>query len=108
MKKVVISIMAITMLSIGTGTVFAGDADKGAKLFKKKCKACHLTTDKKKVGPGLKGVYGRKGVYIEKLDDESLHKWLKDPKKVNKKAKMMNLKLKDDQIDDLIEYLKTL
>lgn len=36
------------------------------------CKACHNLTDVRLVGPGLKGVVGRR-------DEEWLKKWLKDP-----------------------------
>jgi len=37
-------------------------ASKGEKLFAQKgCNACHMVTDQKLVGPGLKGLNGRAG-----------------------------------------------
>jgi len=42
-----------------TSPTAAGDAIKG-KVASKKCKTCHNFTAKKKVGPGLKGIFGRK------------------------------------------------
>ncbi len=108
MKKTVASITALVILVAGAGMAHAMD---GKKLFKKKCKACHTITDKKKVGPGLKGVFGRESKMAGKLDEEGLRKWLKNPAAVNKKSKMAKLfktKLKDAEIEALIEYLKTL
>ncbi|MDX8401833.1 MAG: c-type cytochrome, partial [Mariprofundaceae bacterium] len=37
----------------------AGDAAKGARIGRK-CLSCHHTTARRKVGPGLAGVFGRK------------------------------------------------
>ena len=107
MNKVfaLIATLAITLTS--AGNLFAKEVNVEL-LFKRKCMSCHNKTEKKKVGPGLKGVYGRKGVHIEKLDDEGLYRWLKNPKAVTTKAKMPNRNLSDEQIKALIEYLKTL
>jgi len=111
MKKIVVSILAVVFFVAGGSAVFAGNAGEGAKIFKKKCGACHLETDKKKVGPGMKGVFGRESEVAGKMDEEGLHKWIKDPKSVNPKSKMAKLfkaKLKDEEIDDVIAYIKTL
>ncbi|MBE9504510.1 MAG: c-type cytochrome [Proteobacteria bacterium] len=105
MKKIISLVATIALLTVGAGISFAGD---GEKVFKKKCKGCHTTTAKKKMGPGLKGVFGRESAIAGTLDDAGLTAYLKDPKAVNKKAKMPNLKLEDDQITSVIEYLKTL
>ncbi len=108
MKKIVAVITTFAVLTAGAGLVFAGAAD-GEKVFKKKCKLCHLLSDKvsKMKAPGLKGVVGSDGVF-GKMHEAYLGKWLKNPKDVNKKAKMPNPKLKPKQIKDVIEYLKTL
>ncbi len=44
----------------------AGDADAGAKVFKK-CQACHsLKAGKRRTGPSLHGVYGRQaGTFVD-------------------------------------------
>ena len=111
MRKIIALAATVTILSASAGMAFAGDAGNGKKFFKKKCKACHLLTDKKKVGPGMKGVFGRESAIAGKMDEAGMQAWLKDPAAVNKKSKMAKLfktKLKDNEIADLIAYLKTL
>jgi cytochrome c len=112
------SAMALTSVT----AMAAGDATKGKKVFKK-CKACHSTkAGKKKVGPSMFGVVGRKagtakGFRFSKAmkgsgltwDEATLDKFLKKPKKLVKKTKMGfgGLK-KDSQRADVIAYMKTL
>lgn len=42
-----------------SGTLDAGMAENGNKIFAVKCSSCHKTTDEKLVGPGWKGVTTR-------------------------------------------------
>ena len=60
--------VAIFFVSLATSaqpSQAAGDAAAGQKIFKK-CSACHsLDPTKKKIGPTLKGVIGRKAGSIE-------------------------------------------
>ncbi len=110
----------------------AGDAVKGEKVFKK-CATCHMVGPdaKKKVGPPLNDIIGRKAGSLEGFKygksivaageaglvwtDEELFAYLKNPRKYlrakldDKKAKSkMALKLKkEDQRADVIAYLKT-
>jgi len=111
MKKFVVFVVSMAIMVVGSSAVFAGDAEKGEKFFKKKCKACHTVDGKKKVGPTLKGVLGRDSKEAGKLDEAGLTTWLKDPKAVFPKSKMAKLfktKLKDGEIADLVAYMKTL
>jgi cytochrome c len=115
MKKFLVFAITMAVLAVSSSAVMAGDAAKGAKFFKKKCKACHTVDGKKKVGPTLKGVLGResavKGMKGYKLDEAGITTWLKAPKKVfpkSKMAKLFKVKLKDGEIADLVAYLKTL
>ena len=55
-------VMALVM-SMASGSAFAGDPAKGQKAFMSKCNVCHSAAQgdkKKKVGPNLYGVVGRK------------------------------------------------
>jgi cytochrome c len=106
-----------------------GDVAKGQALSRK-CQACHNFNDKKKVGPGLAGVYNRKAgamadtKYSDALaagtwnwDAAHLAAWVCDSKAAVKtfsgnpaaKTKMTTLRICDPaQQADLIAYLKTL
>ncbi len=102
MKLKVLAAAAALMIVPGVAMA-GGDAKKGEKVFKK-CKACHTAEKggKKKVGPNLFGIIGRKagtkeGFKYSKLmmaaseaglvwNDEFLHKYLAK-KGVNKSLK---------------------
>ncbi len=120
MKKLVLSLLSVMLLS---GPAFAaGDAVKGAKVFKK-CAACHSPEEgKNKMGPSLFGVVGRDAASIEGYkyskamtkadivwDDENLAHFLKSPRKFVKGTKMSfgGIK-KDGDMDNLLAYLDTL
>ena len=107
--------------ALGGGAALAeGDAAKGEKVFKK-CKTCHtFDPSKKKIGPHLKGIIGRKSASVEGYkyskamkaadvtwDEETLDKYLIKPKAFIKGTKMSFAGLKkDSQRQDLIAYLK--
>lgn len=97
----------------------AGDAAKGQKVFNK-CKACHeVATDKNKVGPHLKGLFGRTSGTVEGFNysdemkakaivwsAETLKPYLADPKAVVPGGKMSFAGLKkEDELEDVIAYL---
>lgn len=91
-----------------------GDAAKGAKITKGKCGGCHaLDSDRKKVGPTLKGIYGKKptieGIPFATWDAAALDAWIKRPKDVKAKTKMAFSGIDDENIrQDIIAYMKTL
>ena len=107
--------------ALGSGTALAeGDPAKGKKVFNK-CKTCHtLKAGKKKVGPHLEGIIGRKAGSVEGYkyskamkaadvvwDEATLDEYLKKPKAFIKGTKMTFAGLKKDaQRQDLIAYLK--
>jgi len=106
---------------LGSGAALAeGDAAKGKKVFKK-CKTCHsFDPGKKKIGPHLTGVVGRKAASVEGYkyskamkaadivwDEATLDEFLKKPKAFVKGTKMTFAGLKkESQRQDLIAYLK--
>ncbi len=97
-----------------------------------KCKVCHNFSAKNKVGPGLKGVFGRKAgmhpgfrykftKYIKKgggwtWDEAHLRKWILNSKKAVKeftgnkraKTKMPPQHMKGAKADAIIAFLKGL
>ena len=118
-----------TMLfSVATAVVFStrpafadGDAKMGKTVFNK-CRACHaLKVGKKKVGPSLHGIVGRKAGWESdfnypkamkaagiKWTAENLDKYLKAPNKFIPKNKMpfCDLKKAKDRANIII-YLKS-
>ena len=106
-------------LALASGTM-AADAAKGKKVFNK-CKACHsLKAGKKKIGPDLAKLFGRKAGTVKKFryskgmkksgitwDEKSLDKYVTKPRKFLKGTKMAfpGLKKKADR-DNLIAFLK--
>ncbi|GAA5889482.1 hypothetical protein JCM6882_007047 [Rhodosporidiobolus microsporus] len=100
----------------------AGDASKGAGLFKTRCAQCHTTEagGANKVGPALHGIIGRQSGQVESYsyteankkaavhwDENTLFDYLENPKKYIPGTKMAfaGLKKAKDR-NDLITYLK--
>ncbi|MFI0848639.1 c-type cytochrome [Mesorhizobium sp. IMUNJ 23232] len=114
---------AMGLVALATGHSSAQDAAAGEKVFAK-CKACHVAdSDQNRVGPGLKGLIGRKAGTHEGFkyspamtaegeggvvwDDATLTTYLKNPKAMVKGTKMAFPGLKDDaDIANVIAYLK--
>jgi cytochrome c len=108
--KVSLSLAAVLGLSIAAAghAQLSPAATQGKATFDGKCAVCHSadTTDKK-IGPGLKGLYTR-GVFQDgttKVTDESVTERIQ-----NGKIPMPPFKdtLKPEEIQQLVEYLKTL
>ncbi len=124
-KGKLLAFAAALAVVLAGGQAYAGDAKKGAKVFKK-CKACHtVKAGKHKVGPSLAGVVGRKAGTAEGFkkykglkgvdwvwDEALLDEYLKDPKKFTKKrggkkaAMVFKLKKEKDR-QNIIAYLMT-
>ena len=114
--------MVIAVAVALPGPSFAeGDPTRGKKVFNK-CKACHLVaaTKKKKIGPHLAKIFGRKAGSVEGFkyskamkkadivwDEATIDAFLVKPKKFLKGTKMSfrGLKKEKDRAD-VIAYLK--
>ena len=125
MKRHILNLVLAAALTLpGTAALAAeGDAEAGAKVFKK-CKACHsLEEGKNKVGPHLAGIVDRDAGVVEGYkyskamreaeafvwDAANLDTFLTKPKAFLKGTKMSFAGLKKEgQRADVIAYLKSL
>jgi len=122
-RRVAIVVLALAgfAIAMASAAYAEGDAAKGKKVFRK-CAVCHsLDPAKKKIGPHLSGLIGRKiatvaGFKYSKAmrtadivwDEKTLDTFLVKPKRFLKRTKMMFPGLKKEQHRaDLIAYLKT-
>jgi uncharacterized membrane protein len=91
----------------GTGAETKSLAGEGAALFKKNCSACHFTDSTEvKVGTGLKGLFARDKFPVSgnPVSDDGFRQLLKTPY-----SKMPPFgQLADEQVNALLDYLKTL
>jgi cytochrome c len=108
-SKALLSSVAVLGLSfLSAGAQMSEAATHGKATFDSKCAICHSadTTDKK-IGPGLKGLYAR-GMMADgttKVTDETVTDRI-----MNGKVPMPPFKdqLKPVEIQEVVEYLKTL
>ena len=125
MKKYILKVLATSIAVAFTITTIAsaasgGDLANGEKLWKKKkCNKCHHLTEKKKIGPGVKGVTQKRSeawlikwmADLQKTWEENgpetqaMEKWKKGRDK-KKKTLMKTKKLSDQEIADLIAFMK--
>lgn len=117
-------LLAALALAGATTPSFAQDAEKGAKVFRL-CMACHTAdAPTNKVGPSLKGIFGRKAATVEGFkyseamlakgtegvvwDEPTLTAYLPDPRKFVPGTKMAFAGVKKpEDVADLIAFLKT-
>ncbi|GAA4525079.1 cytochrome c family protein [Chelativorans composti] len=123
MFKQKLTLALLPMAVLLTGPAHSQDVAAGEKVFAK-CKACHVAdTDQNKVGPSLLNVFGRTAGTHEGFkyspamveagqgglvwDEETLAKFLHNPKDMVPKTKMVFPGLKkEDEITNLLAYLK--
>jgi cytochrome c len=114
----ILALMIPLFLMPGPGE--AADIAAGQAQFNR-CKICHsLEAGKNMVGPNLHGLFGRKAGTADNFtysaamtdsgivwNDDTLAKYLRDPKQVVAGGKMAFPGIKDDQqIVDLLAYLR--
>jgi len=101
--------LVLSALRVSATPSKAKGASRGAALFEAKgCGQCHYTNSKEtKIGPGLQGLSGReslpmsgKPVTAENIRDQLMTPYKNMPSFADR--------LSEEEIDHLIEYLKTL
>ena len=116
-------VLALNILAVmAASSVMAADVEAGKTEFKK-CALCHTTeAGKNKIGPSLFGIVGRKSATLDNFnyseamkkfdhvwDEETLDKYLADPRGTVPGTKMIFPGIKDKtERDDVIAYLETL
>jgi len=120
--RFIATLATVSVVMFASSQAWAQDAAAGEKVFAK-CKACHTTEDKNKVGPSLKGLFGRTAgthagfKYSQAMmdagkgglvwDEAKLKEYLHNPRAMVKGTKMAFAGLKEDaDIDNLEAYLK--
>lgn len=87
-------------------------SSKGAELTRRKCGSCHsLDRNIRKVGPSLKGIFGKapsiSGIPFAAWNEETLEKWLTSPRSVKKNTRMSIPGISDPaERKAIIDYLK--
>lgn len=86
--------------------------ENGKKIFESKCTPCHKNTDEKLLGPGLKGVTGRRNAnWILNMITNPMEMTQKDP--VAKelfdtyKTQMTDNALKENEALEVLNYLRS-
>ena len=100
-SKLVVLLLAVTLVPATLG--FAQDA---AALFKSKCAACHGPDGKGATAMGKKlGIKDLNSPEVSKMSDAEL---FDITKKGKNKMPAYDKKLTDDQIKDLVKYIRNL
>ena len=94
----------------------AGDAKQGRFVFESYCMLCHQDVehpDKEqiRVRPGLdlRGVYGSESaIGLGVMDEARLVQWISKPRALKQDTDMIRLPLTDQQVRDVVAYLKTI
>lgn len=123
MRRFVGAVTALLLVGAAGRAMADGNADEGAKVFVQ-CKACHsLEPGKNMIGPSMHGLIGRTAGtaagfnYSDAMkkagagglvwNDDTLAKYIADPKGFVPSNKMPFLGVKDPtKLGDLIAYLK--
>ena len=120
MKKIIAMTFTLMFAALNPAHA-AGDATKGATLYKGKCSVCHAP-DQNRVGPKSAGVVGRKAGSLPDFagyssalkasgivwDEATLDKWLSGPSQLVPGTKMAFKDGDAQERADIIAYLKTL
>ncbi len=111
-RRAVVALAGLLALAGGPGAALAADAARGAIVAKVRCGQCHfLDRTTRRIGPGLKGVFGRapsiSGVPFKRWDEASLDAWLSGPRAIKPNTEMQLPPLAARDRADVIAWLKS-
>ena len=112
LNRIINLFILFSLIVFSPYNLLADDVKAGEKLFKQNCTACHMITDARLVGPGLKGV-------TDKYEREWLIKWIRNSQAFIKsgderaikvweeynKVAMASYDFSDQEFSDLLAYL---
>lgn len=122
MARVGVAMLAVGLMMAGAQTASAGDVAAGEKVFGRLCKSCHILEAEgpRRMGPTLAGLNGRKAGSVEGFNyspaygpskviwnAETLDTYLKNPREMMPKTRMVIRVANDAQRADLIAFLQT-
>ncbi|MDX8401187.1 MAG: c-type cytochrome [Mariprofundaceae bacterium] len=104
--------LIVALACVTADAALAADAARGAIVARVRCGQCHfLDRETPRIGPGLKGVYGRApgiaGVPFERWDEASLAAWLSGPRRIKPNTEMVLPPLSARDRADVIAWLKS-
>jgi len=107
----VLTIMFICMAPPPAVAIDRGDPARGWVVAQVRCQPCHfLRLKRKKLGPGLLGVYGRppsiRGIPFPRWNAHALDIWLSGPRKVKANTTMYMPPLSPRDRADVIAWLR--
>jgi cytochrome c len=118
-----VGLAAAAAVSVWVSAAPTARAQDGEALFRRQCSACHtVEAGRNKIGPSLAAIYGKKAGEVPDFEfsdemkgskvtwnDDSLLKYLTDPKGFIPGTKMVYAGLKNpDDAKAVVDYLKGL
>lgn len=86
-----------------------GNAARGKAVFKKHCAECHYTSDQRKIGPGMKGLYRKPNLEEsgEPVNDSTVRELIEKGAAAGEMPPFAG-KIKPREMADLLAYLRKL
>lgn len=119
MRRLGITLLAALCVS-AVWPADSGSAERGRRIYEHRCTGCH-SLDETRVGPALRGVFGRRAAtdpkfpYSEALkksrlvwDEPTLDRWLADPEAAAPDNDMAFRLDRAEERSAIIEYLRQL
>lgn len=101
-----LAIVTLTLIACGAlrNTTVGQQTPDGQTIFQSRCAKCHTTTDVRRVGPGLGGLFERERLPNgQPITEDNVRAWI-----TQGGGEMPPQRLLTEELDALIVYLKQL